>query len=148
MPEGMDFQSPTTIFPSNTSRSHFFDFFQKSAFLTNFVRNCTSNILGTTGWSKLVDIKNWYYTHPKKLLLWTFKRGYMTENSEMVGNAPNIFLKGISNPLNTFLIIPDHKKDFWRFLAVLKKKCFFTYLMVKVIFWVQNDDDCFGVSFS
>jgi len=43
----MGFRSPITNFSSDSSRPGFRDFFQKSAFLKDFVRKCTSNILGT-----------------------------------------------------------------------------------------------------
>ena len=46
--KGMNFRSLITIFPSDTSRARFLDFFEKSAFLQDFVMNCISNILGIT----------------------------------------------------------------------------------------------------
>ena len=49
MAQGMGFRSLISDFSSGTCRTRFWGFSEKSAFLKDFVGNCTSNILGTTG---------------------------------------------------------------------------------------------------
>ena len=58
----MGFRSLILDFASGTSIIRFSTFFQKSAFLYDFVGTCTSNILGTTEVSNRQISKNQFYS--------------------------------------------------------------------------------------